>query len=83
MRNHLKNYFETISPIILAAFWTICILWTISVLLWTITIMNFKRALEKFDTMDNFNFTDFQLMLLSQNGFKSLLSAENLLDKFR
>ena len=56
---------------------------TISVLLWTITIINIKRALEKLDTMDNFNFTDFQLMRLSQNGFKPLLSEENLLDKFR
>ena len=56
---------------------------TISVLLWTITIINIKRALEKLDTMDNFNFTDCQLMRLSQNGFKPLLSEENLLDKFR
>ena len=38
-----KNYFETVSPIILAA------LWTIYVLLWTITVINFNRALENLD----------------------------------
>ena len=56
---HLNNYFETVSPIILAALWTMCILWTISVLLQTITIINFKRALESLFTKDDFSFTKF------------------------
>ena len=56
---HLNNYFETVSPIILAALWTMCILWTISVLLQTITIINFKRALESLCTKDDFNFANF------------------------
>ena len=38
--NHLKNYFETNSPLVPAALWTICILWTIAVSLWTIVIIN-------------------------------------------
>ena len=56
MSNHLKNYIETVSPIILAALWIICILWTISVLFWTIAIINFNHALENLDTTDDFNF---------------------------
>ena len=82
MSNHLKNYFETVSPIILAALWIICILWTISVLFWTIAIINFNHALENLNTMDDFNFINFQLLLLSQSGFKILLSEESLADKF-
>ena len=57
--NHLNNYFETVLPIILAALWTICILWAISVLLRTITIINFNCALENLRTMDDFNFANF------------------------
>ena len=52
-------YFETASPIILAALWTMCIAWTISVLLWTITIINFNPALESLLTKDDLNFTNF------------------------
>ena len=52
-------YIETVSPIILAALWTMCILWTISVLLWIITIINFNGALEILRTKDNFDFTNF------------------------
>ena len=73
-----------------------CIVWTISVLLWTITIINFNRALESFCTKDDFNFTNFlinevmnlemlyercQSFLLLQSGLKQLLS-EILTDKF-
>ena len=36
-----------------------CIVWTISVLLWTITIRNFNRALGILCTKDDFNFTNF------------------------
>ena len=52
-------YFETVSPIILAALCTMCIVWTISVLLWTITIINFNRALESLRTKEDFKFTNF------------------------
>ena len=52
-------YFETVSPQILGAFCTICIVWTISVLLWTITIINFNRALESLRTKEDFKFTNF------------------------
>ena len=52
-------YSETVSPIILAALWTMYILWTISVLLWTIAIINFNRALESLRTKDNFSFSNF------------------------
>ena len=72
---------KTVSPIILAAFQKICILRTIPVLLWTITIINFNRALENLDAMDDFNFTNFQLLQLLQSGFK-LLPEESLADKF-
>ena len=44
--NHLKNYFETVSPLILASLLTICILWAIPVLLWIMTIIDFNCALE-------------------------------------
>ena len=47
--NHLKNFFGTVSPIILTTLWTIWILWTISVFLWTITVINFNRASENLD----------------------------------
>ena len=36
-----------------------CIPWTISVLLWTIAIINFNRALEILRTKDDFSFTNF------------------------
>ena len=36
-----------------------CIPWTISVLLWTIAIINFNRALESLRTKDNFSFSNF------------------------
>ena len=52
-------YFETVSPIILAALWTMSIVWTISVLLWTITIINFKLASESLRTKDDFSFINF------------------------
>ena len=52
-------YFETVSPIIIAVLWTMCIVWTISVLLWTITIINFSHPLESLRTNDDFNFTNF------------------------
>ena len=52
-------YFETVSPIILAALWAMSIAWTISVLLWTITIINFNPVLESLLTKDDFNFTNF------------------------
>ena len=52
-------YFETVSPIILAALWTMCILWTISVLLWTITMINFNCALQNLRTKRDFNFVNF------------------------
>ena len=57
-------YFETVSPIILAALWTMCIVWTISVLLC-------NRALESLRTKDDFNFTNFlinRLMRCSTKG---------------
>ena len=38
----MKNYFETVSPLILAALLKICILWTVSVLLWIMTIIDFN-----------------------------------------
>ena len=50
---------ETVSPIILAALWTVRIVWTISVLLWTIAVINFNYALESLRTKGNFNFTNF------------------------
>ena len=43
----------------LAALRTICILWIISVLLWTITILNLNSALENCCFMDVFNFINF------------------------
>ena len=49
-------YFETVSPIILVALSTIRIVWEISVLLWTIAIINFNRALENLRTKDYFSF---------------------------
>ena len=52
-------YIETVSPIILAALWIMCILWTISVLLWAITIKNFNRAMGSLCTKHYFNFTNF------------------------
>ena len=55
-------YFETVSPIILAALWAMSIAWTISVLLWTITIINFNPALESLLTKDDFNFTNFLII---------------------
>ena len=66
---------------ILAALWTICILWTIYVLLQTITIINFNRAMGNLDAIDDFNFTNFQLLLLSQGGFKPLV-GEAVVPKF-
>ena len=48
-----------------------CIVWTISVLFWTITIINFNRALESLRTKDDFNFTNFlinRLMRCSTKG---------------
>ena len=70
------------------------IVWAISLLLWTITIINFNHALESLRTKDDFNFTNFlinksdemlykwrQSLLLSQSGFKQFLS-EILTDKF-
>ena len=54
-------YFETVSPLILAAIWTMCILLTISVLLWTIAIINFNYALENLRTKDDFNFLNFPI----------------------
>ena len=58
-KHHLNNYFETVSPIILAALWTMSILWTILVLLQTIVIINIKRSLESLCTNDDFDFTNF------------------------
>ena len=78
-----KNYFETVLPIILATVWTICILLTISFLLWTITIINFNRTWENLDTMDDFNFTNFQLLLLSQSSFKPLFSEEIFVEWYK
>ena len=80
--NHLKNYFETVSPLILAALWTISILLTTSVLLWTITTINFNRTFGNLGAMNDFNFTNIQLMLLLQSGCKLLLLEESLADKF-
>ena len=54
-----RVYFETVSAIILAAHWTMCIVWIIPVLLWVITIINFNRALESLCTKDDFSFTNF------------------------
>ena len=48
-----------------------CIVWTISVLFWTITIINFNRALESLRTKDDFNFTNFlinRVMRFSTKG---------------
>ena len=78
-----KNYFETVLPIILAAVWTICILLTISFLLWTITIISFNCTWENLDTMDDFNFTNFQLLLLSQSRFKPLFSEEIFVEWYK
>ena len=72
----MKNYFENVSPFIPAA------LSTVSVSLWTITIINFNRALENLDAMEDFNFTNIQLLLLLQSSLKPLLSEESLADKF-
>ena len=47
-----------------------------------ITSTNFNRALENLSAMDDFNFTNFQLLLLPQSGVKLLLS-ESLADKFK
>ena len=80
--NHLKNYFETVSRLILAALWTISILLTTSVLLWTITTINFNRTFGNLGAMNDFNFTNIQLMLLLQSGCKPLLLEESLADKF-
>ena len=80
--NHLKNYFETVSRLILAALWTISILLTTSVLLWTITTINFNRTFGNLGAMNDFNFTNIQLMLLLQSGCKLLLLEESLADKF-
>ena len=86
-------YFETVSAIILVALWTMCTVWTTSVLLWTIAVINFNHALENLRTKGDFNFTSFllnsdevlyetrQSLLLSQSGFKQLLS-EIVTDKF-
>ena len=69
------------------------IVWTTSVLLWTITVINFNHALENLRTKGDFNFTNFllnsdevlyetrQSLLLSQSGFKQLLSEIGT-DKF-
>ena len=46
-------------------------------------MINFNRALENLDTMDDFNFTNFKLLLLSQSGFKPSFSQESLADKFQ
>ena len=80
--NHLKNQFETVSPLILAALGTISVLLTTSVLLWTITTINFNRTFGNLGAMDDFNFTNIQLMLLLQSGCKLLLLEESLADKF-
>ena len=47
-------YSETVSPIILAALWSMCIVQTISVLLWTINC-----ALDSLRSKDDCNFTNF------------------------
>ena len=65
-----KKLLWTVSPIILAALWTTCILWTISFFLWIITVTNFNYTWENLGTMDEFNFSNFQFMLLLQSGFK-------------
>ena len=54
-------YFETVSPIILVALSTMRIVWAISVLLWTIAIINFNCALESLRTKDDFSFTNFHI----------------------
>ena len=72
-----KKLFWKNSQLILAVRWTIWMVWTISVSLWTITIINFNRALVNLDAMDNFNFTNFHFLLL-----QSVWSEESLADKF-
>ena len=48
---------------------------TISVLLWTITILNFYRGLKNLYTMDNFNFTNFLVDIMKGCSTKGTVIA--------
>ena len=53
--SNLNNYFEKVLPINFSRTLANCILRTIFVLLWTITISNFNHDLVNLCTMDDFN----------------------------
>ena len=52
-----------------------CIVYIISVLLWTMTIINFYRALESLCIKDDFNFTNFLINIVMRCSMKVLVIA--------